>query len=550
MNITVIGRNLGRFRALQRNGGPRTHTRRFAPSLMSGGTRIAAPTGENGHMSTNRSQIAGLALRALAPSGQRPISGRMSAIGFIAALCLALLLPPPASASRTEWSMFEDHPLLVRSGVDVREQTLDEIKALGADTLRIEVKWAEVAPDPGVRSRPAFDATDPAAYPGFFPYDDLVTRAVSKGFRVMITLAPDAPRWATAGGRGGNYKVSSTEFADFARAVGRRYSGSFAGLPAIGFWSICNEPNHIFFIKPRSQAPRVYRRLVERGVPALRATIPAGSKIFVGELAPVGTATKVIGPLRFLQQWLCLDASFKRLRGRQARAAGCKGFRKVNANGFAHHPYGPTTLVFKRKDIINLNAIRRLASALDKAARAGRITGHLPIYSTEFGFQTNPPDPFVSTSPARQAELLNEKEEFSYRYSRIKSYSQYLLDDDPSRSGPSALRWAGFQTGLRFASGALKPAYVAYKLPITVRRLARGVRIWGRVRPGSGTRYVQLQRKSGSSYLNDGSPIATDSGGYFVAKRPIRASYRFEAYSGSPGSASSLGFSRTARPVK
>jgi Cellulase (glycosyl hydrolase family 5) len=476
---------------------------------------------------------------------------KLVAVACLAAIVvLGALLPAPASASRTEWSMFEDHPLLVRSGVDVRERTLDEIKALGANTLRIEVKWSEVAPDPASKTKPQFAASDPAAYTGFFPYDDLVTRAVAKGFRVMITLAPDAPRWATAGGRGGNYKVSSTEFADFARAVGRRYSGVFAGLPAVGFWSIWNEPNHIFFVKPRSQAPRIYRRLVERGVPALRATAPAGSKIFVGELAPVGTATKVIGPLRFLQQWLCLDKKFKRLRGAQARAQGCRGFRKVNANGFAHHPYGPTGAVYQNKDIINMASIRRLASALDKAGRAGRITRGLPIYNTEFGFQTNPPDPFVSTSPSRQAGLLNEKEEFSYRYPRLKSYSQYLLDDDPSRPGPSALRWAGFQTGLRFSSGGAKPGYDAYKLPIVVHRRSAGVRIWGHVRPGTGTRFVQLQRRSGGSFVNDGTPITTDAGGYFNVNRPAKASYRYEAFSGSPSPSVSLGLSRVASPVK
>ena len=97
--------------------------------------------------------------------------------------------------------------------------------------------------------------------------------------------------------------------------------------------------------------------------------------------------------------------------------------------------------------------IRRLATVLDKAARAGRLNRGLPIYNTEFGFQTNPPDPFISTSPARQAELLNEKEEYSYRYARLKSYSQYLLYDDPPRSGPSALKWAGFQTGLKTTGG-------------------------------------------------------------------------------------------------
>ena len=170
---------------------------------------------------------------------------------------------------------------------------------------------------------------------------------------MLITLAPDAPDWATSGGRGGNYKVDQRDFADFARAVGKRYSGVYSGLPRVTYWSIWNEPNHIFFIKPRSQAPRVYRRLVERGLPALKSVVP-GAKVFVGELAPVGTATKVIGPLRFVQQWLCLDKSFKRLRGAASRKAGCNPFKRVNANGFAHHPYGPAGLVFRGRDIVNM----------------------------------------------------------------------------------------------------------------------------------------------------------------------------------------------------
>ena len=369
---------------------------------------------------------------------------RIAAAALLAALALIALValrPAAASASTSEWSSSRITPTWCARLRRFARTRSDEIKALGADTLRVEVKWNEVAPQPESRTKPSFDATDPAAYPGFWPYDDLMQQATAMGFRIMITLAPDAPRWATGGKRGGNYKVSSTEFARFARAVGRRYSGAFAGLPAVRVWSLWNEPNHIFFIKPRSEAPRVYRRMVEKGLPALRATAPSGSKIFVGELAPVGTATKVLGPLRFLRAWLCLDNNYRRLRGSAARKAGCTHFKKVNASGFAHHPYGPFGLPPANRDIVNVSAIKRLAKALDLSARAGRITKHLGIYNTEFGFQTNPPDPFVSTSPTRAAQIINEKEEFSYRYSRLKSYSQYLLYDDPpaQRLGGPAL---------------------------------------------------------------------------------------------------------------
>jgi hypothetical protein len=466
-----------------------------------------------------------------------------------AAVAIALALPGDAPASRSQWSMVEDHGYLVRSGPDVRDATLNEIAALGADALRIEVKWSEVAPDPSANTQPVFDATDPAAYPGFEPYDDLVRKATAKGLLILVTLAPDAPDWATAGGRGGNYKVDSRDFADFARAVGKRYSGIYAGLPKVTWWSIWNEPNHIFFIKPRSQAPRVYRRLVQRGLPALKASVP-GARVLVGELAPVGTATKVIGPLRFLQQWLCVDKGYKRLRGRTARAAGCNGFKRVSANGFAHHPYGPAGKVFGGRDIVNMVAVRRLTTALDKSARAGRISRGLGIYNTEFGYQTNPPDPFIGTSPSRQAEILNTLEEFSYRFARLKSYSQYLLYDDPARTGPAALRWAGFQTGLRFNSGAVKPSYDAYRLPISVKQQRRGVRIWGRVRPGTGTRYVQIQRISGGESTNDGALVDTNSSGYFTVNRSSKsATYRFMAYSDATAS-QLIGTSRAAKPLK
>ena len=131
---------------------------------------------------------------------------------------------------------------------------------------------------------------------------------------------------------------------------------------------------------------------------------------------------------------------------------------------------------------------------LDIAARAGRLPGHLPIYNTEFGLPVEPAGPVRQHAPSRQAQLINEKEEYNYRYARLKSYSQYLLYDDPARPGRAqALR--GFQTGLRFRNGKPKPALGAYKLPIVVHKRGAAVCcVWGRVRPGTGSRYVQLQR--------------------------------------------------------
>jgi cellulase (glycosyl hydrolase family 5) len=478
----------------------------------------------------------------------------MGTTAALAALALGSFLPAAASAGSSQWSIFEDHPYLVRTDGARRERTLDEIRQLGADTLRVEVKWDEVAPNPASRTRPQFDATNPAEYPGFGPFDDLVKTATARTLRIVVTITGDAPRWATSGDRGGNYKPDPVEYGRFVTAVAKRYSGVFSDVPKVTVFTIWNEPNHIQFIKPTSQAPRTYRRLVDAAIPALRANAAPEAKILIGELKP--TPRKGLGPATFLQGWLCLDKEFRRLRGRAARRNGCSSFKKIDADGFAHHPYGPIEIVSKKRDIINLLAIRRLGKALDLAAKAKRVPRGLPIYNTEFGIQSNPPDIFVATSPSRQAALINEKEEFAYRYPRLKSHSQYQLYDDPARPGPPAVKWSGFQTGLKFSNGREKPAYDAYRFPIVVRKSKAGkVVIWGRVRTGTGARSIQLQRKSGSGFANVGARIATNSLGYFLVKKNA-GNYRFQAYGhqsdgtgGATGSAITLlGTSRTATP--
>jgi hypothetical protein len=450
------------------------------------------------------------------------------------------------SGPEAQWSVFEDHTALIRSGPERRAQTLAELERLGADTLRIEFKWNELAPAPLARRPPSFDASNPADYPGFAPYDELVREASAKGFRIIGVLAPEAPRWATEGGRGrspekANLRPIPADFARFAGAVAKRYSGSYRDLPKVGWLSIWNEPNHKLFLKPLSEAPAIYRRLVQAAVPAVRANAADDVKVLVGETAPAGRAGKSLGPAEFMRSWLCLDAGFQ-----PVSSGGCKGFEKVDADGFAHHPYGPVDVVPPGRDIVNLLAITRLGDYLDRAAEADRLPAALEIYDTEFGLQSNPPDPTVSTTLARQAALLNEKEELSYRYPRLRSYAQYLLYDDPERPGPPGVAWSGFQTGLRFADGRAKPAWVAYRLPIVVHLGGSGVRIWGRVRPGKGTRAVQLQRLHFGRFAASGPRIKTDGGGYFSATRPDQAKYRFKAFRAD---GNSIGTSRVASPI-
>ena len=135
----------------------------------------------------------------------------------------------------------------------------------------------------------------------------------------------------------------------------------------------------------------------------------------------------------------------------------------------------------------------------------------------------------MSTSLSRQAALINEKEEYAYRYSRLKSHSQYLLFDDPARPGSLSVKWSGFQTGLRFASG--KQEAVLQRLPVPDRREAAPARRLdlGPRAAGVGPRYVRVQRKGGSL----GPRIKTNWSGYFGKSTAARATTGSEHMTGT-----------------
>ena len=95
----------------------------------------------------------------------------------------------------------------------------------------------------------------------------------------------------------------------------------------------------------------------------------------------------------------------------------------------------------------------------------------------------------------RQAIFLNQSDWIAYQDPRIRSVAQYKLVDDPDL--------AGFQTGLRFLSGAAKPGYAAYRLPIWVSRRGARLVIYGQVRPADGPAgpvAIQAARRPGRPF--------------------------------------------------
>ena len=186
----------------------------------------------------------------------------MRRLSLTIALLVLLAEPAAASASSTQSLTFEAPRELLDPST--RDRTLDEIRAFGVDRVRVLAYWQNFAPDPRSKRRPAFDATDPGAYPAgaWSRLDELFDAAQARGIAVQLTLTGPVPRWATASKRDNVTKPSPKEFQAFATAVGRRYGDR------VGLWSIWNEPNQPQFLGPQYRkgkpySPRLYRRLYQ-----------------------------------------------------------------------------------------------------------------------------------------------------------------------------------------------------------------------------------------------------------------------------------------------
>ena len=459
--------------------------------------------------------------------------------------------------------MFQDDQYtLYQANTAVVQRTLNTFKALGVDVVRAQVLWAYIAPDPTSKTPPArFDASNPAAYPAvnWARYDRLVRLAHADGLSVQFDVTAPAPLWAVrrpvpAKTSATVYAPSVSEFKQFVKAVGRRYSGSYTPpgtttgpLPRVSDWSIWNEPNQPGWLAPQRrtvagqsvvESALLYRRYADAAFKSLEATGHTLSRdtILVGETAPEGCLNRGAGcrypaddepvpPMQFIEALYCVNDSFEPLSGAPASALRCGKSRSAfvshnpllfQATGFAHHPYsfllapeipfGPSNVGF-----VSMANLSTLEDGLDRIFSLYGVSRRIPLYLTEYGYETNPPKPIDSVSLSRQAAYLDEAEYIAWSNPRVRALSQFLLvDSAPDKSFPrgSSGYWSTFQTGLEYLDGKPKPSLDAYLLPVYVPEptfsSGGSVGVWAMLRPAAnGSRQraeVQWSRSSRGTY--------------------------------------------------
>jgi hypothetical protein len=462
-----------------------------------------------------------------------------------------LALPAVAATSSAQESTFQDDPLLVNGSAAVQGRTLDAIKALGGDRVRVSLQWRLVAPAPGDARKPAgFDAADPAAYPpgAWDRYDRVVRLAERRGLGVSFVVTAPAPNWATGSSPGHpeldpTFDPLAAEFEAFVRAAALRY-------PGVHYWSIWNEPNDGASLTPQwlpdprdpqrfvPTSPQVYRRLLDAGWTALRQTGHAHDTILVGETAPKGQLDTVglpnsIDAQRFIRELYCLDDNLQFYAGTDAQLRGCPpadqaaGFvvahpALFSASGWAHHPYElsrapnqPPT----HDSWVTLGNLRDLTRLLRRIRERYSQPTDKPVrlYLTRYGYETDPD----GVSAAKQAEYLNQAEYLTWRNGSVRTLAQFLLVDA-----------APFQSGLRTSNGERKPAYDAYALPVWLPsprvRAGRSLSVWGLVRAAPNGRRVrvsiQVRLRAGHPWRRVALRSTTGARGYLRTSVRVRRS--------------------------
>jgi hypothetical protein len=511
------------------------------------------------------------------------------ALALLLAAALTVVHTTPARATGNQETLFQDDTQLHADP----QGTLQKLKTLGVQRVRVFVTWASLAPSSSSHRKPhsAFSASDPRFYPAvnWGIYDTIARDAKALGIGLDFTVTGPAPVWAGGSGlpRGsgkeaGIWKPSAREFGAFVAALGKRYSGSYvaggSALPSIRYWAVWNEPNYGQWLAPQATnhstvevAPATYRGLVDAAWSALRAGNSGHTHdtFLFGETAPRGlTVGDVPGnfggmvPLRWVRALYCIDGSNRQLRGSAAAVRGCptnaagsRRFGSANpalfqATGFAAHLYpqsqDPTKHTWPNPgadqyaDLPNLPALLRL---LDRANAAYGSHTRFSVYDTEYGYQTNPPLAFKAKQ-STAAVWINWAEYLSWRNPRLKTYMQYGLVDPPLGNFPSALE---------DKNGHPKATYYAFRMPLfmpsTSARRGHSLEVWGDVRPAhfvAGKQQVQIQYQRGSRGAFTTVKTVTVAGGtgYFDVRVTFPASGSVRTKWFSPLSSGNV-FSRT-----
>lgn len=411
----------------------------------------------------------------------------VGALVALAGLVLVGWAAPAKSGRSIQYGIQDDAWLLAGPGPNTMPARIALLKKLGVGIVRYNLQWSTIASSrPSIASSPDDPAYDWTAA------DTVLDALHAAGIPVLLTVN-GTPAWAN-GGRPPSYTpTSSSTFTSFVTAAATRY-------PWVKKWTIWNEPNQSRWLRPDSA--RLYvTRLLNPAYAVLHREIP-GVQVGTGGTAPRAGSSGV-SPLSWLDGLHAAHARF---------------------DAYAHNPYpvSPQETPFAGAcahcTTVTMATLERLIAKLDG------YFGKKPIWLTEYGYQTSPPDRAFGISWTKQAQFLSEAALRAYELPQVSVLIHYLYRDEPDIGA--------WQSGLQTGSGRHKPSFAAFRLPfVAFAGTSSKTTLWGQIRPGSGARPFLLQELVAGRWKTLGSTRRTSSAGFFQVDVKAAKGTRFRVES-------------------
>jgi hypothetical protein len=311
----------------------------------------------------------------------------------------------------------------LNQGVSAARELADA-RAAGANSARIVVSWWNLEPQRGF-----FNPAYVARLKGF------TDRLERVGGRVLLQLGVPPP-WASAAPN--DPRATIGDRPDLIRAFAR-YAGYVARTwpraAAIETW---NEPNTVYFWRPRPPEPALYVRMHRAAARAIRRAEPKLKVITAGLLATSVGTPSIMAPGTFL---------------RRAYAAG---LRPADYDALAYHPYpaqvdGGVETLDGGAFLAGLQSFRSGYQRADPKAR---------VWITETGVSTsgNPATGEVA-SPAAQAAGIKRLVRRLLGLPEVDALFLHKLYDVNSEPASSRERGFGVMTSAGTRPGRPKPAF-------------------------------------------------------------------------------------------
>ena len=294
------------------------------------------------------------------------------------------------------------------------DAALDQMQAMGVNTVRIGIPWAGINPVPG--------------YYDWSQSDYLINAADARGMGVLAVITT-TPGYAQNGSGIYSAPTSPEAFGQFAGMAAQRYAGK------VGAYEIWNEPNAAPFYGPAPD-PAGYTELLKAAYPTIKAADPDATVVggVVGSTVTYQNLT--LNPVTFVDQMY---------------ESGAQGY----FDALSFHPY-QYAMPFSTGGYHPDSPINQLADIRDLMVANGD-TDKL-VWASEYG------QPTSVSSDAEQAAYLQDMLTTWRTLDYTGPAFVYTLEDDQTGSSDPEATF-----GLIRSDGTWKPAaYIVQDLAPTV----------------------------------------------------------------------------------